>query len=116
MAEACDMMFKDSPERRTFLSGPNCGHFYWGLTDVISTSCIGETKALPSSEFLWWFSSSLCDRMMLRHPSKLRLTRLGEGCSSTAINPPPPGAWKVWNNPANRGSFHAPGGGGLAVP
>jgi len=40
MAEASDMMFKDSPEMRTFLSGPNCGHFYWGLTREQTDGCI----------------------------------------------------------------------------
>ncbi|HET6575972.1 MAG TPA: hypothetical protein VFG68_20395, partial [Fimbriiglobus sp.] len=32
VAEACGMLIEDGPEKRTFLSGPNCGHIYWGLT------------------------------------------------------------------------------------
>ena len=65
------------------------------------------------------FSSSLCDRTMLRRPSICHLTHREEGCSSTAINRPPREGDKCWNNPANRSLFiPLPGGpvGGACEP
>ncbi|HET6572990.1 MAG TPA: hypothetical protein VFG68_05255, partial [Fimbriiglobus sp.] len=39
VAEACGMLIEDGPEKRTFLSGPNCGHIYWGLTKYDPSRC-----------------------------------------------------------------------------
>jgi hypothetical protein len=50
------------------------------------------------------FSSSLCDRLMLRQPSAYLHTPRGEGCSSTAFDHPHLVGVSVWINPATRGS------------
>jgi hypothetical protein len=48
------------------------------------------------------FSSSLCDRLMLRQPSIYHPTLREEGCSSTAFNRPPREGDKCWNNSTDR--------------
>jgi hypothetical protein len=62
------------------------------------------------------FSSSLCDGVMLRHPSDSLGIRLGEGCSSTAIGKAFPDIVVAWVNPANRGSTTISGKAFPAVP
>jgi len=62
------------------------------------------------------FSSSLCDRMMLRHPSTYLRTRLGEGCFSTAFGAPATSLSSAWNNPADLGSDDNDVAGAPAVP
>jgi len=51
------------------------------------------------------FSSSLCDRLMLRQPSFCHHTPRGEGCSSTAIGRIQGAGWMVWDNLTVRGSI-----------
>ena len=62
------------------------------------------------------FSSSLCDRTMLRRPSFCQCTPREEGCSSTAIAPRLARGPAVWDNLAYRGSAGPLASRGAAVP
>jgi len=53
---------------------------------------------------------------MLRRPSEWLVERLGEGCSSTAINFLAIAIVAVWDNPADRGSATMAIAKKLAVP
>jgi hypothetical protein len=53
------------------------------------------------------FSSSLCDRTMLRRPSTFHPTPREEGCSSTAFDTVYAIAYPGWCNLADRGSVYA---------